>query len=89
MLAFSDSVWGLILGNGLVAFFSGAFNPTRQALTNELLPPPLIPRANSVLSMSFAFIHALLRIGLPVWRSFVRADHQPDELCFPKVAPDL
>ncbi len=59
MLTFSSSAWVLILGNGLVAFFSGAFNPTRQALMNEMLPPGLVHRANSLFSMSFAFLHAL------------------------------
>ncbi|RFC44101.1 MAG: MFS family permease [Verrucomicrobia bacterium] len=58
MLAFSSSVWVLILGNGLIAFFSGAFNPTRQALMNELLPTHLLPKANSLFATGFAFLHA-------------------------------
>jgi MFS family permease len=59
MLACTDEPWVLIAGNGLVAFFSGAFNPTRQALMNELLPGELLPKANSVFAVSFAFLHAL------------------------------
>jgi MFS family permease len=59
MLAFKGSPWVLIWGNGLVAFFSGAFNPTRQALMNEILPGELLPRANAVFSSSFAFLHAI------------------------------
>jgi MFS family permease len=59
MLVSADSAWVLIIGNGLVAFFSGAFNPTRQALMNELLPGELLPRANSVFAVSFAFLHAI------------------------------
>ncbi len=58
MLAFSSSLWVLIMGNALVAFFSGAFNPTRQALMNELLPGHLLPKANALFSTSFAFLHA-------------------------------
>ncbi|NBV85873.1 MAG: MFS transporter, partial [Verrucomicrobia bacterium] len=59
MLAFSASPWILIVCNGAVAFFSGAFNPTRQALMNALLPKSLLPGANSVFALSFAFLHAV------------------------------
>jgi predicted MFS family arabinose efflux permease len=58
MLMFASSPWVLILGNGLVGFFSGAFNPTRQALMNQLLPEDLLPQANALFSSSFAFLHA-------------------------------
>ncbi len=59
MLAFTTSPWVLIICNGWVAFYSGAFNPTRQAMMNALLPKTLLPKANSVFSMSFAFLHAV------------------------------
>jgi MFS family permease len=59
MLAGTSSLWTLILGNGVVAFFSGAFNPTRQALTNEILPAHLLPRANGIFSVAFALLHAV------------------------------
>ncbi|MEI6872002.1 MAG: MFS transporter, partial [Verrucomicrobiota bacterium] len=59
MVAFTNSPWVLIICNGWVAFYSGAFNPTRQALMNALLPKTLLPKANSVFSMSFAFLHAV------------------------------
>ena len=58
MLVWDASPWVLILGNGGVAFFSGMFNPTRQALMNQILPNSLIARANSLFSVSFAFLHA-------------------------------
>ena len=58
MLVWDTSPWVLILGNGGVAFFSGMFNPTRQALMNQILPSALIARANSLFSVSFAFLHA-------------------------------
>ncbi len=59
MLWAADSPWTLILCNGSVAFFSGAFNPTRQALMNDILPSSLLPKANSLFSVSFAFLHAI------------------------------
>jgi MFS family permease len=58
MLVWDTSPWVLILGNGGVAFFSGMFNPTRQALMNQILPSTLIAPANSLFSVSFAFLHA-------------------------------
>jgi MFS family permease len=58
MLVWDTSPWMLILGNGGVAFFSGMFNPTRQALMNQILPSSHIAKANSLFSVSFAFLHA-------------------------------
>jgi MFS family permease len=59
MLLGTHSLWTLVCGNALVALFSGAFNPTRQAWTNQLLPPALLPRANSLFAVTFALLHAI------------------------------
>ncbi|MGZ3693888.1 MAG: MFS transporter [Bdellovibrionota bacterium] len=58
MLFGTNSIWILIAGNGVIAFFSGAFNPTRQALINETVPRELLPKANSIFSTTFALLHA-------------------------------
>jgi MFS family permease len=58
MLLGSSSIWILIAGNGAIAFFSGIFNPTRQALINEILPSRLVSKANGISSTTFAFLHA-------------------------------
>jgi len=80
MLFWSDSPWCLILGNGGVAFFSGIFNPTRQALMNEILPPSLIPKANSLFSLSFAFLHAFGPIAGAI--AYAALGSLPPILCF-------
>jgi len=47
----------LLLGNGIIAFFTGVFNPARQALVNELVGAEHINTANSIFATTLAFLH--------------------------------
>lgn len=49
----------LMIAHGLVAFFTGIFQPTRQALLNDLVDEKNIDLANGLFSSTFAFIHML------------------------------
>lgn len=50
-------VWMAILCNGLIALFTGIFNPSRQAMINELVNKEQIKDANSLYGTLIAVIH--------------------------------
>ncbi|MCO4793872.1 MAG: MFS transporter [Bacteriovoracaceae bacterium] len=56
-LIFSDNIFLVITINSLVALFTGIYNPSRQALINDIVPHEHINTANSVTSSSMAFLH--------------------------------
>ena len=54
---FVQNVWSLIILHSGVAFFTGIFNPTRQASVNLMVPKNEISDANSLFGTTFAIIH--------------------------------
>lgn len=56
-LIFIEQVWFIIAINGLIAFFTGVYNPSRQALINELVPQKEIGQANSLFGSTMAILH--------------------------------
>lgn len=56
-LMFVDQVWFIILTNGLIAFFTGVYNPSRQAVINEVVPQKNINQANSLFGSTMAILH--------------------------------
>ncbi len=57
LFIYPDHVYLIILLNSLIAFFTGIYNPIRQTLINDIVPPSQIPSANSMFSSSMAIIH--------------------------------
>ena len=58
-LFFIHNAYMIILINGLIAFFTGVFNPSRQTLINEVTDKTEIQSANSLFSSSLAVIHMI------------------------------
>lgn len=56
-LVFIEQVWFIILTNGLIAFFTGIYNPSRQAVINEIVPQENINQANSLFGSTMAVLH--------------------------------
>lgn len=56
-LVFIEQVWFIIAVNGMIAFFTGIYNPSRQALINELVPQKEIGQANSLFGSTMAILH--------------------------------
>jgi MFS family permease len=56
LLIFSDIYW-VIFADGLIALFTGIYNPTRQATINDIVPQEDIPKANALFGSSFAILH--------------------------------
>ena len=52
-----DDIHIIMLCNGFIAFFTGLFNPSRQALVTELVPPSMMRMANSLFGSTFAVLH--------------------------------
>lgn len=59
VLLFTHNVYSIIVINGLIAFFTGIYNPSRQALTNELIPQKSISAANSLFGSTMAILHMI------------------------------
>lgn len=59
LLFFTNSVYSIIALNGIIAFFTGIFNPSRQTLINEVTNSEEIQSANSLFSSSLAVIHMI------------------------------
>ncbi len=59
ILFFTSNIFVIILVNGLIAFFTGIYNPSRQAMTNELVPTKDIKKANSLFGSTMAVLHLL------------------------------
>jgi MFS family permease len=49
----------IILLNGIIAFFTGLFNPARQTMTNDLLKDGEIREANNLSTIFMAFSHLI------------------------------
>ncbi len=60
-LLFFHSVFWIITANSLIAFFTGVFRPSRQALINEVVPKDKIIDANSL----FGSTNAILNLAGP------------------------
>lgn len=56
-LMFVDQVWLIIALNGMIALFTGIYNPSRQAMINELVPQKDIGQANSLFGSTMAILH--------------------------------
>ena len=56
-LFFFHGIFYIILVNGLIGFFTGIYNPSRQAVINELVPSPDIKKANSLFGTTMAVLH--------------------------------
>ena len=56
-LIFSEHLFLIIGVNASIAFFTGLYNPSRQTMVNDLVPPDKIPSANSLFSSTMAILH--------------------------------
>lgn len=59
LLYFAHSPALIIICNTLIAFFTGIFNPNKQALINFIMPKEDIPKANALIGSTFAIIHMI------------------------------
>ncbi len=58
-LFFAGNATTYILADGLIAFFTGIYNPTRQSLTNDIVPGEDISKANGLFGSTFAILHII------------------------------
>lgn len=58
-LFFVHHVPYVILANGLIGFFTGVYNPSRQSLINEIVPENKIKLANSLFGSTMAILHLI------------------------------
>ena len=58
-LFFAESALWYICVDGLIAFFTGIYNPTRQSLTNDVVPGEDISKANGLFGSTFAILHMI------------------------------
>ncbi|EQC47395.1 MFS transporter [Bacteriovorax sp. Seq25_V] len=58
-LFFIKDVYWIIAVDGLIALFTGIYNPTRQTLVNDIVPQKDIPKANALFGSTFAILHML------------------------------
>jgi MFS family permease len=56
-LFFFHDIYFIIFANGLIGFFTGIYNPSRQAVINELVPESEIKTANSLFGGTMAVLH--------------------------------
>ncbi|EPZ52424.1 transporter, major facilitator family protein [Bacteriovorax sp. BAL6_X] len=49
----------VILCDGLIALFTGMYNPTRQAMVNDIVPQKDMNRANALFGSAFAVLHMI------------------------------
>lgn len=47
----------VMIANALIGFFTGIYNPSRQALINEIVPEKEIQKANSLFGSTMAVLH--------------------------------
>ncbi len=59
LIMFLGHIPSIILCNGLIGFFTGIFNPSRQAIINEIVGPTKIQDANSLFGSTMATLHML------------------------------
>lgn len=53
------NVYWIIFIDGMIALFTGIYNPTRQTVVNDIVPQEDIPRANALFGSTFAILHIL------------------------------
>lgn len=58
-LFFVHHVPYVIVANGLIGFFTGVYNPSRQSLINEIVPESKIKLANSLFGSTMAILHLI------------------------------
>lgn len=58
LFIFQEVYW-VIIADGLIALFTGIYNPTRQATVNDIVPQEDIPKANALFGSTFAILHML------------------------------
>ncbi len=56
-LLFFHNIIFVMLANALIGFFTGIYNPSRQALINEIVPEEDIKSANSLFGSTMAVLH--------------------------------
>lgn len=56
---FLESVYLIVLMNAVIAFSTGIYNPSRQALINELVPGKHIREANGLFGSTMAILHLI------------------------------
>ena len=56
-LFFFHHVPYVVIANGLIGFFTGLYNPSRQSLINEIVPEKQIKLANSLFGSTMAILH--------------------------------
>ena len=58
-IVFVDSPEVVILCDGLIALFTGIYNPTRQAMVNDIVPQEDMHKANALFGSAFAVLHMI------------------------------
>lgn len=56
-LFFFHDIYFVMISNSLIGFFTGIYNPSRQTLINEIVPPEKIQEANSLFGTTMAVLH--------------------------------
>ncbi|MBC7539805.1 MAG: MFS transporter [Bacteriovorax sp.] len=56
-LMFFHDIYFVMIANGLIGLFTGIYNPSRQALINEIVPEEDIKEANSLFGTTMAVLH--------------------------------
>ncbi len=56
-LFFFHNIFYIMIANGLIGFFTGIYNPCRQAVINEIVPDHNIKTANSLFGGTMAVLH--------------------------------
>jgi MFS family permease len=56
-LFFFHNIYFIMIANGLIGFFTGIYNPCRQAVINEIVPEHNIKMANSLFGGTMAVLH--------------------------------
>lgn len=57
VLFFNKDFYSILLVNAMVAFFTGIYNPSRQAMINDIVPQKEISIANSLFGSTMAILH--------------------------------
>lgn len=58
-ILFVESPEVVILCDGLIALFTGMYNPTRQAMVNDIVPQKDMNKANALFGSAFAVLHMI------------------------------
>lgn len=78
-LFFIHHVPFVIIANGMIGFFTGIYNPSRQSLINEIVPENKIKAANSLFGSTMAVLHL---VGPLVGASLYSFTKRVDEVLF-------